>query len=186
MLSLVQEAKGRKRSEKRMTSAQAAKELKKLNEQHEALLAQETRASTFVAAIQEDIESIRPEYDYGSVQEQLADLESRIRGLKHAINTFNLTTEVPGFGMTIDQMLVYIPQLNARKRRLERMRDRLPKERVSGYGNSSNIIEYNYTNYDVKKAAADCDAVTDELAKAQNALDLVNSTVEFAVPGNER
>ena len=40
-----------------MTSAQAAKELKKLSEQHEALLAQENKASTFVAAIQEDIES---------------------------------------------------------------------------------------------------------------------------------
>ena len=165
-----------------MTSAQAAKELKKLNEQHEALLAQENKASTFVAAIQEDIESNRPEYDYNIAQAQLEELEGKIRSLKHAINTFNLSTEVPGFGMTIDQMLVYIPQLNARKRRLERMRDRLPKERVTGFGSSSNIIEYNYTNYDVKKAAEDCDAVTDELARAQNALDLVNSTVEFTYP----
>ena len=168
-----------------MTSAQAAKELKKLNEQHEALLAQENKASTFVAAIQEDIESNRPEYDYTAVQEQLEQLEGKIRSLKHAINTFNLTTEVPGFGMTIDQMLVYIPQLSARKRRLERMRNRLPKERVTGFGSSSNIIEYNYTNYDVKKAAEDCDAVTDELARAQNALDLVNSTEEFTIPGEQ-
>lgn len=165
-----------------MTSAQAAKELKKLNEQHEALSAQENKASTFVAAIQEDIESNRPEYDYETMQEQMKELESRIRILKHAINEFNLRTEVPGFGMTIDQMLVFIPQLSARKRKLERMRNRLPKERVHSYGSSSNIIEYDYTNYDVKKVTEDCDAVIDELARAQNALDLVNNTVEFEIP----
>ena len=164
----------------KLTSAMAAKELKKLNEQHDALLAMEKKSSEFVAAIQEDIETVRPEYDYLSVQKELAEIEEKIRTLKHALNAFNLRQEVPGFGMTIDQMLVYIPQLSARKRKLERMRDKLPKERHSGgYGNSSNIIEYTYTNYDVKKAAEDCEAVTDELSRAQNALDLVNSTVEF-------
>jgi len=164
-----------------MTSAMAAKELKKLNERHEALISMERKSAEFVAAIQEDIETVRPEYDYGAVQEELGQIERKVRELKHAINTFNLTTIVPGFDMTIDQMLVYIPQLSARKRKLENMAQKLAKERVQGYGSSSNIIEYRYTNYDVKQAAADCDAVTDELSRAQNALDLVNSTVEFEV-----
>lgn len=166
-----------------MTSAMAAKELKKLNERHETLISMERKAAEFVAAIQEDKETVRPEYDYESVQAELAEVEQKVRALKHAINVFNLNTIIPGFDMTIDQMLVYIPQLSARKRKLENMKSKLPKERVqAGYGNSSNIIEYRYTNYDVKKAEADCDAVTDELARAQNALDLVNSTVEFEAP----
>ena len=99
----------------KMTSAQAAKELRKLNDQHDALLTRENKSREFVAAIQEDVEKIRPEYEYAGVQRELDGIEGQIRALKHAINTFNLSQGVPGFGMTIDQMLVYIPQLTARK-----------------------------------------------------------------------
>ncbi len=166
----------------KMTSAAAAKELKKLNEQHEALTAMENKSSEFIAAIQEDIETVRPAYDYAAVQKELAEVEQKIRALKHAINTFNLSQTVPGFDMTIDQMLVYIPQLSARKRKLEQMKDKLPRERVRGGSfSNSGIIEYTYVNYDLKAVSRDYDKVTDELSRAQNALDLVNSTVEFEV-----
>lgn len=166
----------------KMTSAAAAKELKKLNEQHEALTAMENKSSEFIAAIQEDIETVRPAYDYAAVQKKLAEVEQKIRALKHAINTFNLGQTVPGFDMTIDQMLVYIPQLSARKRKLEQMKDKLPRERVRGGSfSNSGIIEYTYVNYDLKAVSRDYDKVTDELSRAQNALDLVNSTVEFEV-----
>ena len=37
---------------------------------------------------------------------------------------------VDGFGITIDEMLVYIPQLTKRKIKLLKMKSRLPKERV--------------------------------------------------------
>ena len=122
----------------KMTSAQAAKELKKLNDQHEMLLDMENKARIFTAAIQEDVESVRPPYDYAARQAELADIEEQIRILKHAINTFNLNHEVPGFNMTIDQMLVYIPQLTARKKKLDYMRKKLPREReMSGYVRSS-------------------------------------------------
>ena len=64
--------------------------------------------------------------------------------------------------------------------KLERMRDKLPREReTGGYGRNSNIIEYSYANYDVEQAQIDYQAVAEELARAQNALDQVNSTVEF-------
>ena len=166
----------------KMTSAAAAKELKKLNEQHEALTAMENKSSEFIATIQEDIETVRPAYDYAAVQKELAEVEQKIRALKHAINTFNLGQTVPGFDMTIDQMLVYIPQLSARKRKLEQMKDKLPRERVRGGSfSNSGIIEYPYVNYDLKAVSRDYDKVTDELSRAQNALDLVNSTVEFEV-----
>ena len=83
-------------------------------------------------------------------------LEEKIRKLKHVINTFNLEQEVPGFGMTIDQMLVYIPQLTSRKKKLDYMRKKLPKERESSnYGRNSNIVEYRYSNYDIAQAEAD-------------------------------
>ena len=94
-----------------ITSAMAAKYLRKLNEEHDALLQKEKKSDTFTASVQEKIEDVRPEYDYAAVQLQLRDLEDRIRKIKHSINQFNLTQIVPEFNMTIDQMLVYIPQL---------------------------------------------------------------------------
>jgi len=108
-----------------------------------------------------------------NVLKKAAALDTKIRAVKHAINRFNVEHEVPGFGMTIDQMLVYIPQLTRRKQKLLEMQDRLPKQREPGYG--ANIIDYSYANYDIGAARADYAKVSDELARAQTALDVANS-----------
>ena len=114
----------------RMTSAEAAKLLRKLNEQLDNVLLMEQQSREFSAALGEDVDSVRPAYDYGKIQEQIESLETRIRQVKHALNSFNLVQEVPGFaGMTIDQMLVYIPQLSRRKSKLSLMQQRLPRQR---------------------------------------------------------
>lgn len=68
------------------TSAQANKLLKKLNDEHAALLDKENRSKDFRAAMGEDVESVRPAYDYTDTQKKLAELEQRIRKVKHAIN----------------------------------------------------------------------------------------------------
>lgn len=69
-------------------------------------------------------------------------IEMKIIRLKHSISRFNLTTKVPGFGMTIDEMLVYIPQQTALKKKLDKMRSRLPKERINNvFSRTSNFIE---------------------------------------------
>lgn len=120
------------------TSAQANKLLKKLNDEYSALLDKEQRSRDFRAAMGEDVESVRPAYDYAETQARLAELEGKIRALKHAINCFNMTHFVDGFEMTIDEMLVYIPQLTRRKNKLLEMKSRLPKERIEEqYGRSS-------------------------------------------------
>ena len=161
------------------TSAEAAKLLKKLNEEKFSLENKENQGSTFTAAITEDIEMARPEYSYEETQAGIEELDAKIRTVKHAINTFNLTHEIPDFGMTIDQALIYIPQLSARKSRLASMKERLSKERDSI--KPGGIIEYTYTNYDVKKASEDYYKVTDELAKLQTALDVMNNSVKFEI-----
>lgn len=165
-----------------ITSAMAAKYLRKLNEEHDALLQKEKKTDTYTVSVQEKIEDVRPEYDYAVVQLQLRELEDKIRKVKHAINQFNLTQNVPGFNMTIDQMLIYIPQLTARKNKLNRMRSRLLKERVQGgMSRMSGIVEYEYSNYDIKQAEAGYAEVSDELARAQNVLYAINASVAFSV-----
>lgn len=166
----------------KITSAQAAKLIKKMNEEYNALIKKERLSSTFLAASGEDPESLRPEYDYAETQEKLDLLEKKIRTVRHALNVFNSTHTVPGFDMTVDQILVYIPQLTARVSKLSEMKSKLPKMRVEDrYGKSTNIIDYTYVNYDLKKVESDFEKASDELSKAQIALDTLNTTEVFDI-----
>ncbi|MBR0129825.1 MAG: hypothetical protein IJM08_00810 [Firmicutes bacterium] len=163
----------------KITSAEAGKLLKSMQSDINSIIYLETQKREFAAASTEDPESNRPAYDYEAVQKELAEKEKAIRILKHAINKFNTETKVPGFDMTIDQMLIYIPQLTARKSKLDAMRSRLPKERRNSF--TSNIIDYSYANYDIAKAEEDYQKVSEELTRAQLALDSVNSTKKITV-----
>lgn len=162
------------------TSAEAAKLLRKLNEELENILRYENQSSTFNAALGENPEDVRPEYDYEATQKEITELESKIRIVKHAINEFNLSHVVPEFSMTIDQLLIYIPQLTKRKSKLYSMQARLPKAREDNY-RGSNIIDYCIANYDIKKAHEDYVKVSDELANAQTALDVINNSEKFEI-----
>lgn len=166
------------------TSAQAAKLLRKLNEEKNALLIGERKTSVFTAATTEDKETVRLEYDYTATQADITSIDKKIRIVKHALNLFNTQTVIPGFDITIDEALVYMPQLKERESKLSNMKQRLQKgERIGAttYGRQSALIEYSYPNYTVEDAKRDYEAVVDELAKLQNALDLVNSTVELEI-----
>ena len=166
----------------KLTSQEAGKLVKKMNEKLQAVLAMEKKSASFLASVGEDLESCRPEYDYASVQKEIEELQSKVRSLRHALNLFNTTHTVPGFDMTIDEMLVYIPQLTKQKEKLDAMKSELPKSRVEpGYGTSTNFIDYKYLNYDVKAVEADYERVSSELSRAQTALDLVNSTESFDI-----
>lgn len=162
------------------TSAQASKLLRKLSDEYNALLDKEKRSREFHAAMGEAVESVRPEYDYEKTQDELNKLENKIRKLKHAIHQFNITHRVPDFDMTIDEILIYIPQLTRKKDKLAEMKSKLPKARVEErLGRMSNIIDYIHINYDLSTVEADYNQVSDELSKAQIALDIVNTTDTF-------
>lgn len=164
------------------TSAEAAKLLRTLKENYQAAILKEEKLREFRASVGEDPESVRPEYDYESFRDELALTEAKIRRLKHAINVFNTTHTVPEFGMTVDEMLVWLPQITARKNKLAGMISKLPKERVeSHFGRMTNVIDYNYLNYDLAKAKEDYDRTCEELARAQLALDRVNTADTFEI-----
>ena len=166
----------------KITSAQAAKMLRQLNDELRTLQVREQNSRSFIAALQEDPESVRPEYDYAEMQKAQAEIEMKIRKLKHAVNVFNTTTVIPEFGITIDEMLVYLPQLNAQCSKLSSMKDALPKVRENvGFGRGTNVVDYRYANYDIDLAGKDYKALSAEIARAQLALDTVNSTVELEV-----
>lgn len=164
------------------TSAKANKLLKKLNEEYNSLISEEGKSSTFLAAIGEDPESVRPEYNYERTQAALSNLEKRIIKIKHAINLFNTSHKLPGFELTVDEALVYIPQLSQRVKKLAEMKTRLPKAREEKeyYGRSS-IIDYRYTNYDRNVVIDDYEKAFDKLSAIQTALDTLNNSEELEI-----
>lgn len=166
----------------KMTSAQAAKLLRQWNESLKALQRREENTKTFLASLGEDLESVRPEYDYTAMQAEQAAIEANIRKLKHTLNVFNTTTVIPEFEMTIDQMLIYLPQLTNRLEKLSRMKELLPKQRENAlYSRNAAIIDYRYANYDIQTVEKDYEVLAETLAKAQTALDYINNTVLLEV-----
>lgn len=160
------------------TSAEAAKLLRKLNDDKEILERMEAQSNTFTASLGEDIESVRPSYNYFEVNEKIKELDQKIRHVKHKINSFNISAIVPEFDMTVDQILIYIPQLTRLKAKLNSMQNRLPKQRE---GNYNNIIDYRYINYNLDAVKEDYIKISDELARAQTALDVLNNSVRFEI-----
>lgn len=164
-----------------MTSAQAAKVLRKLNDDRNSLYMLQNNSKEFVAAVGEDIESVRPNYDFAEMQVKIDEIDTKIRTLKHCINVFNTTTKVEGFDMTIDEVLVYIPQLTTKRGYLSTMKSRLPKVREDYSGRASSIIDYRYLNYDLKQATDEFERISTLLSELQTALDLTNSTKTLEV-----
>lgn len=162
-----------------MTSAQAMKQLKELQLKRRQILEEEKETCRFTAAVTEDIEDVRPEYNFEFTQLDLSVVEKNIRELKHRISVFNTTYMIPELGMTIDQVLVALPMLNERVNTLRRMAGTQEKKRSGGYGSRSNIIEYDYINYDRSQIKEEYDKMSKDLADMQIALDKANTTVDI-------
>lgn len=163
-----------------LTSKDANKMLKQLNEELSSLQRNEDNSMRFVAATIENKEDVRPDYDYKDMRKKMDELERKIIRLKHAINLFNTRTIVPGFDMTIDEMLIYIPQLYAKKLKLSHMKD-YPKMERTLQQYSTNLINYTYINFDTDEVQEDYRKTDDELSKAQIALDKINVSETFEV-----
>lgn len=162
----------------KMTSAQANKQLKQMNNELSMLLNTEQQSCIFRAALGENVDEVRPEYEYHHTQLAIDTLNRKIRKLKHSVNVFNTITEIPGQHCTIDEALVKIAQLTQKVNKLARMRSRLPRERADNCFRSS-VIDYVLTNYNISDAVADFQNAQEELTELQTALDTVNNTVVY-------
>ena len=165
----------------RVTSAQANKRLKMLMDEKKSLLELESQSKEYNASVGEDPEKIRPEYDYEGTQAKIHKLDAKIMSIKHAINVFNVTTELPGLEMTVDQALIRLPQLTELKQKYLSMKDKIKVRRVNDMYSRSNIVDYTYLNYDKDEVKADFDKITQELIELQLKLDEINSSVYFDI-----
>lgn len=166
----------------KVSPAYASKLVKQKNEQMRVLLSQERETATTTACLDEYVTELRKVYDFAATQHQMDALNDDIIKLKHAINVFNTTTELPGLGYTIDAALVRMKMLSSKRDRLANMKRIQPVTRQSvGYGKSQ--PEYVYRNYDAKDVEAEYKKTEEELTSIQLALDKANldSTIEVDI-----
>ena len=164
----------------KVTSAEANKMIRQLRDQKELLFTQEKNVISFVAATTENVEEVRPAYSYEEMAAKFDEIDRKVRKIKHALNVFNSTTVVDGFDMTIDEMLVFLPQATDRLRKLAVMLSKPAKSRAENTGRTA-IIEYEYLNYDLAKVQKDYDDLMDMKNRALTALDVVNNTIRFEI-----
>ena len=158
----------------KVSPATVARRITALREELTDLERYEKEASSFTCTVGEDEEKYRPSYDYEGTQKRYREITQEIRKLRHAMNIFNSSTMVPEFDMTVDQLLVYLPQLRELKKKLGDMKN----APISGrsYDSYRGVNEYTYSNYSVQKVAEDYRLVSEEYAKAHSALDYINVT----------
>ena len=155
----------------KLTSAGANKMIKAWNEDLEGLLKKEEAESRTTYGINE--EPLPANYDFARMQQQMAVL-------RHAVNVFNTTTMLEGFGFTIDEALVRMAMLTKKKQRLAQMKQVPLLVRTSpGYG--SNTPEMTCRNYDAEQVEQEYRRVSDQLTALQLTLDRANLLLEFEV-----
>ena len=172
---------GEKEWKMKFTSAEANKLLRRLNDEKASVVLDENNGKSFIAATVENVEDVRPEYDFERTREQISNYNAAIRKVKHAINLFNTTTVVKEFDMTIDELLVYMPQISDEIDRLAGMAMVPAKSRQNSYGKVGGFIEYEYANYDVKAAKDRYYEMYGLKQRMQTALDVLNNTVTFEI-----
>ena len=164
---------------KQFTSAAANKRLRSLEDEKQYILAMERDSATYIET--DGVEPIKPEYDYRKTADLLDEINNEVLKLKHAINIFNCTTKIPTLGITIDQALVRMAQLNQRKKTLDEMRKRLPKARKNDPYNGTKLVEYICANYDIDLVKKEYDMICDEILELQMEIDHCNQTMKFDV-----
>ncbi len=169
---------------KAFTSASAAKFIKRLESEKARLVSLEGKNSTYVLAQGEECDP--PAYDYRETVERIDGLDETIRRIRHALHLFNAQAMIPDEGITVDEALIKLAQMNSKLRRLERLREIEPKTRLeSGMFGGKGMIEYQYASFDTKEAFADYEELYRRISDLQLGLDLVNQTETFTVELDE-
>lgn len=161
----------------KITSAQANKLLKQLNEEKTYWTEKEHESRFYIVSTGE--EAIIPSYDYEGIRDKITEIDDKTVALKHAINLNNITNEISFAGktMTIDMALIRMAQLSNRKGVLDTMRKHPEKKRVEDHYRTTPHSEYEFVNYDISAVEKDYALVDKELRELQIALDEHNHSV---------
>ena len=151
-----------------MTINEIGKRIGDLKTERERLIEKDKKLRVFRASEFEDLEKLRPDYDYEGLQSELDGVEEEIRNLTAKAISILTTQKVNEFhDMTVLDLLLYLRDLEKKEERLYEMTTHLEKERHV----SSHLLEYEYINYDISKVEEDLRKTREELKKVRTFFD---------------
>ena len=168
----------------KVTISELQKKIKQLTAELNSLFAQEQKGTFFVASINEDPKTVKPDFNLQEATASELVLISMISSYKHVLNEFNQNTRLESIANhpTIDQVLVQLPVMNEIQKRYTTYTDFLGREREPrGFGPTS-VPEYKYANFDRTKVLAFYEANQKVIQDIQLELDRINATHTVDIP----
>ena len=151
-----------------MTINEIGKKIGDLKTERERLIEKDKKLRVFRASEFEDLEKLRPDYDYVGLQSELDGVEKEIRNLTAKAISILTTQKVNEFhDMTVLDLLLYLRDLKEKEERLYEMTTHLERERHV----SSHLLEYEHINYDISKVEEDLRKTREELKKVRTFFD---------------
>ena len=139
------------------------------------LLKEEKKAYLYRGMEGEDPSAKKPEYDYVETWNQLMEYDDSIRSVKHAINSFSVSRYVPEYDMTLDELEMYLEDLDRRFNTLKELGDAHPIKRTI----VNRSVRHTIANYDLKQARKDSERLDDERRKVRRIISEIKESEEF-------
>ena len=159
-----------------LTHTEAIKEIKALEEKKALIIENEDNRNTF--SYKEGEQIILPDYSYEQTRIEIAEIDSEVRKIKHALAKANCTVRLDGFDMSIGEGLIYLAQLSGEYDRLADMAEYQQKTREMTH---TGVLEYTECMFNVKEVVKQKDALRRKINSLQVAIDKANllSTIEI-------
>ena len=139
------------------------------------LLKEEKKACSYRVMEGEDPSAKKPEYDYVETWNQLMEYDDSIRSVKHAINSFSVSRYVPEYDMTLDELEMYLEDLNRRFNTLKELGAAHPIKRTI----VNRSVRHTIANYDLKQARKDSERLDDERRKVRRIISEIKESEVF-------
>ena len=139
------------------------------------LLKEEKKVCSYRVMEGEDSSAKKPEYDYEETLNQLMEFDDSIRSAKHTINSFSVSHYVPEYNMTLDELEMYLEDLDRRFNTLKELGDAHPIKRTI----VNRSVRHTIANYDLKQARKDSERLDDECRKVRRIISEIKESEEF-------
>ena len=139
------------------------------------LLKEEKKACSYKVMEGEDPSAKKPEYDYEETRNQLKYFDDSVRLAKHTINSFTVSRYVPEYNMTLDELEMYLEDLDRRFNTLKELGDAHPIKRTI----VNRSVRHTIANYDLKQARKDSERLDDERRKVRSIISEIKKSEEF-------
>ncbi|MDY4798253.1 MAG: hypothetical protein SO157_02760 [Bullifex sp.] len=139
------------------------------------LLKEEKKVCSYRVMEGEDSSAKKPEYDYEETWNQLMEFDDSIRSAKHTINSFSVSHYVPEYNMTLDELEMYLEDLDRRFNTLKELGAAHPIKRTI----VNRSVRHTIANYDLKQARKDCERLDDERRKVRSIISEIKESEAF-------